>query len=147
MSDEKSQRIAWQLAIAGFVPFGVLAVLAFYLGQTHPLFSLLIEGLRSYGAVILSFLGGIRWGLALNDNEQAGRFFALAVVPAIIGWLALFAPDIAGLIVLIAAFGAQGAWDSFSFHADPKRLWFARLRIAITCLVAVSLVVALLAFR
>ena len=146
MSDEKNQRIAWQLAVAGLLPFSALAVLAFLLGQTHPLFALLIEALRSYGAVILSFLGGIRWGLALNGGEKAGQAFALSVIPAIVGWLALFAPDIGGLIILIAAFGAQGAWDSFFFHGDAKRMWFARLRIVITSLVVVSLIVALLAF-
>ena len=54
--------------------------------------------LTAYGAVILSFLGGIHWGLAIagsgadgRKNETSSRL-VLSVVPSLIGWGALFLP-------------------------------------------------------
>lgn len=146
MTDEKTRSRAWQLSLAGYAPFAGLALAALFVGQTHPLFSVIVDALRTYAAVILSFLGGIRWGLALNGGEAAPRQLAISVLPSIFGWLALFLPPVAGLVALVAAFAAQGAWDSFSFHAGERFIWFARLRIVLTCLVAVALIVALLAF-
>ena len=48
----------------------------------------------AYGAVILSFLGGIRWGAALRGiGASQRRFdFAISVIPSLAGWAALLIP-------------------------------------------------------
>ena len=143
---QRGQRLAWLLALAGFLPFAALALAAILLGKGHPAHGLLVDAFRTYGAVILSFLGGIRWGMAVKaDGAVGGRDFALSVLPSRAAWFSLFAPDAAGLAILLVAFLAQGAWDSLSFHAGAAPAWFARLRIWLTVLVAAAHGAALLA--
>lgn len=137
---------AWQLAIAGAVPFVLLAIAAFVLGQKNPVFTVLVDSLRTYGAVILSFLGGIRWGMALQAGEKRSWNLICSVAAPLVAWLAFFLTAASGIILLLVAFAGQGAWDSLSFHHDTEKNWFARLRIAMTCIVAASLLVTLLAF-
>lgn len=76
--------------------------------------------LIAYGAVILAFLGGVHWGLALIDPDntaidpptsgQNRMRLVLGVVPALIGWFALlstsFLPPNLSLGVIIAGFVA-----------------------------------------
>ena len=60
-------------------------------------------------------------------------------------WLAFFLTPVTGIILLLIAFSGQGAWDSLSLHRDNRKGWFARLRTIMTCVVAASLLIALLA--
>ena len=53
-------------------------------------------GLRAYGAVILSFLGGIQWGLAIRNSDGNARtrqgltpILTVSIVPSLIGWTGL----------------------------------------------------------
>ena len=63
-----------------------------------------------YGAVILSFLGGIQWGFALHAKagEGGGGRLVWSVVPSLVAWGAVLAPPIAGPPVLAA--GVLAAW-------------------------------------
>jgi hypothetical protein len=71
----------------------------------------MLSALMAYSAVILAFLGGVHWGLAL-DVEQPRRIarlqLILGVVPSLIGWgallLAMAFPPEAGLALLIFGF-------------------------------------------
>lgn len=42
-----------------------------------------------YGAVILSFLGGLWWMAALLGGLQSPLVYALAIAPSLVGWSAL----------------------------------------------------------
>ena len=74
----------------------------------------MLWALMAYGAVVLSFLGGVHWGFALAPGtvEQSGRTerwrLLFGVMPSLIGWVALLAPLAlpawTGLCVLIAGF-------------------------------------------
>ena len=63
------RRIAWILTFAGAIPFAVATGFLFA-GDSHVRVPA-IAALVTYSAVVLSFLGGIEWGLALR--EEAGR--------------------------------------------------------------------------
>ena len=140
-----ARRIAWMLALAGFIPFAVLAGGIAILPQHHPLSPTLSDAVRTYAAVILSFLGGIRWGMALTRTPPDGRDIAISVAPSLAGWFALFFPPAASFGLLLLAVCAQGAWDSLSIHAGLGPRWFAKIRIVLTILVAAALAVALTA--
>ena len=104
--------LAVALGVAGLAPFILLGLLA--LGpevlQARRMTLLLV----AYGAVILSFLGAVHWGLALAQQDVVAPHgerarFLLGVAPALIGWVALALPLIdlpswSGLLVLIAGF-------------------------------------------
>ena len=144
--------LAWILALAGAVPF---AVATFAL--TSPSSQVRVPAIAAmvtYAAVILSFLGGIEWGLALREDSLGAssasreRFRAAAllvsVVPSLAGWGVLWLPSphwqlgaSLGLFVAVWAvdlgFARQGLLPS----------WFVNLRTAVTALVSVLLGVAL----
>ena len=137
---------ALQLGLAGLIPF-VAAALSLWvpLPGLEP-----AQGLRlglAYGAVILSFLGGVRWGAALrplSERRQAVEF-AVSVLPSLAGWLALLLPDIPALCLLIVGFLLQALWDVTSVETGKLPSWFGRLRMLLTAGAVLSLVAMLAA--
>jgi hypothetical protein len=137
--------MAWTIAFFGLIPFAAFVLALLILGHFHPLHATLVDSFRLYSAVMLSFLGGIRWGLALREDSGDVRDLLFSIVPVIFGWAAMLLPVSYSLLVLLVAFCGQGAWDSFSFHRGIAPEWFAHLRIVMTLLVAFAHVVAFLA--
>jgi hypothetical protein len=133
------------LGLAGAIPFVALA-LAAIAGQDMVLGLATMPALIGYGAVILSFLGGIRWGLAMPDPRGAAQAAGLvqSVLPSLLAWAALLAPPTAGLVMLCLGFVAQGVADR-AFGSPLAPAWFARLRTLLTAIVAVSLLAAIAA--
>lgn len=137
---------ALMLGLAGLIPFAAGA-----LSQWLPLPLLTGEtGLRlivAYGAIILSFLGGVRWGTALGpfDVRRQGLEFAASVLGSLAGLAAVFLAVIPALALLIAGFLMQALWDVTSVEAGRLPQWFGKLRMMLTAGAVVSLVVALVA--
>lgn len=100
-----------------------------------------------YGAIILSFLGGIRWGTAIGpyDTGRQTTEFSASVLGSLAGLAAVFLPAIPALALLIAGFLMQGLWDVMSVDSGRLPNWFGRLRMILTAGAVVSLVAALLA--
>jgi hypothetical protein len=113
--------IAVLLSVAGLIPFLVMGAVVLLDPLDTPI---AIEGLVTYGAVILSFIGAVHWGFALRDTAHpAGgvpltpaalgaerQLLVFGVVPALIGWAALLvmlhfaAPALALFILLVGFF-------------------------------------------
>ena len=134
------------LGLAGLVPFAVGA-----LSLWTPLPVVTAElGLKlvvTYGAVILSFLGGIRWGTAIGpyDGRRQGLEFSTSVLGPLAGLAAVFLPAVPGLTLLIAGFLLQALWDVTSVESGRLPQWFGRLRMVLTAGAVVSLIAALVA--
>jgi hypothetical protein len=133
------------LGILGLVPFVVLS-LAIIAGRDLPLFEdadSLRVALVGYGVVILSFLGGVRWGLAITQTEagnaKANRDFVIAVVPALIGWFAWFQPSPADLWWLAVAHIILGLLDYGLACRIIVPEWHGRLRLALAAIAALCL--------
>jgi hypothetical protein len=119
--------LAIVLGVAGLIPFIVCGLGAVSVDAVSS--ARMMTALIGYGAVILSFLGGVHWGFALRGFALGGiaaappapvtvagnRFvtaerarLVLGVVPSLIGWVALLLLmirlDWAALAVLIAGF-------------------------------------------
>ena len=141
--NDRMPRSALWLGLAGVIPFWA-AALAFLLTGAGPGF-FLHAGL-AYGAVILSFLGGIRWGEALKGRGERERalLFALSVLPSLAGWAGLILPAIPGVSLLIAGFLLQALWDVISVQRGELPGWFARLRMWLTTLAVTALLLILL---
>jgi hypothetical protein len=111
--------------------------------------TLLVLGLQSlffYSAAILSFLGGIRWGMAIAAEPQSPHplTLMLGVFAALIAWTALviaFQPSVA-LLMLIGAFGLHLLWDLASVRAGIVVSWYAQLRTLATVGAVVALALA-----
>ena len=99
------------------------------------------RALAAYGAVILSFVGAIHWGMAASrprDSGTAGTFIA-SVVPALVGWAALLLPPGApALSLLVVSFPAWLVWERRHLQrALPP--WLRRLRLELTAGATVAL--------
>ncbi len=138
--------MALWLGLAGLIPF-----LAGALSLWMPLPVLQPEmGLKlaiTYGAIILSFLGGIRWGTAIGpyDAHRQARELATSVLGSLAGLAAVFLPPIPALTLLVAGFLMQGLWDVTSVEAGRLPTWFGKLRMILTAGAVVSLIATLLA--
>ena len=88
---------ALRLGYAGLVPFVLGAVLVWLVrADVHAYVAL---ALSAYAAVILSFLGGIHWGLAMRLDAPPPRVLWWGVVPSLVAWPAAVMPPDAGLVV------------------------------------------------
>lgn len=133
------------IGLAGLIPFVFIAG-AICVGASLPLHgagAALVRALIVYAAVILSFLGGVRWGVALGFDEKAAkREFVIAVAPSLAGWFAALCPPTTGLWVLCVAFVGLGAFDYASFAGGAAPDWYRRLRVGLTAVAALSLLLA-----
>lgn len=129
-------RLALLAGYAGLLPFalGLGLVLAGF-GDTG------VNVLRAYGAVILSFVGAIHWGLALTGRDPRQHIYAWSVVPALVAWVALLLPAPAGLVLLA---GGLIGWRILETRLWPGVLpgWFERLRHHLTLGAGIMLVLA-----
>lgn len=134
--------VAAALGYGGLIPFAAGALVCWVGGDIGATGA---QVLRAYSAVILAFLGGVPWGLALASETNAlGERLTVGVVPALVAWIALLLPVATALGVLVGAFAALYAWDARrNLRGTPT--WFGRLRRHLTAGVVGCLLLALLA--
>ena len=106
MPSSRIARLAYGLGAAGLLPQGAV-ILALLAGGSSLRFMATVLGF-AYPALILSFLGGVWWGLAARAPERApGWLWVVAVVPSLIAFAACF-PLAAGGCWPVASLTAVG---------------------------------------
>ena len=146
------------LALAGIVPFAGCALGALSTGDVAEANYWLLA-LCGYGAVILSFLGGVHWGFVLGavrpDDTTAAPLhtryrLVLGVLPALGGWAAILVTFIGqtviALAILIAGFLAFVGAESELRRRGLVPPGYLLMRWIVTAVVVVILG-AVLAFR
>lgn len=129
--------------IAGLIPFWVLA-LSSVLPTGIPALIALI-GFVTYGAVILSFVGAIWWGLAAAaPGGPKAMMFLWSVIPALIGWFATLVATDLGVLILAAGFLLQWLFDAGLVTSHPEMMprWVFKLRTLLTAGVLIAATVA-----
>jgi len=127
-------RAALLPGLLGLTPFWALALSTVAGAGIDPL--LAVTALIMYGAIILSFVGALWWGLAIHAPANAPRnaLFVWSVIPALIGWFATLAlPDV-GLRMLMAGLALQWVLDGMLMRKVPELIpgWMFRLRTMLT---------------
>jgi hypothetical protein len=133
------------------VPFAACAVVLLFgkslgINEFRPL---ALQALTTYAAIIVSFLGGIQWGIGvatLEDQPQTARsLFLLSVVPSLMAWSMLFLPP-SGSRVIVAVFLVGFVWviDALLHVQQVIPAWFFRLRSIVSCAVLAFLIAALI---
>ena len=136
------QAALW-LGAFGAIPFVGLAAGGHLLGDAWR--DAVVLALTAYGAVILSFLGGIHWGLAMAGTGSAVgdtpsfRRLALSVLPSLIGWVSLLIPAAFGLPVLAVAFAGMLFLDHLASRRREVPAWYLGLRWPLTLAVIASI--------
>ena len=95
--DSPMPETALRLAHAGLAPFVLGAALVWIVNaQAHPYATM---ALSAYAALVISFLGGIHWGLAMRQSAPPASLFVWGVLPAPLAWVAVMMPASAGLVI------------------------------------------------
>ena len=133
------------LGIIGVTPFAIGALAAAFTPEVKPETG---AALLAYGAVILSFLGGIRWAFAvLEDGEAGWSAYSMSVLPILVAWLGAAAgPGPVGILILAIALGL---WY-FAERAAPPAIvlpgWYMRQRGMLTAIAVLALIIAAIAW-
>ena len=145
MFRQSPPQVPMALMFGGIVPFVSSAGLMLVWREDLALLNLAALWLLVYAAVILSFLGGVRWGVEIAKRERP-RFAELgpSVLGALAGWGLVMAGFQHGMQTWI--FASMGAALVLHFLYDsisPELpFWYRRMRLWPTLGAALSLALA-----
>ena len=125
-----------RLGNAGLAPFVLLTALIWLVdSELLPFVSIALGG---YAAAIVSFLGGVHWGIGFMKGEAAQRFhFVWGVVPSLVAWLALMMPAQAALPLLGMVLVACYVVDRQTYPAVGLSGWLP-MRLSLTVVATLS---------
>ena len=145
------------LSLLGLAPFIGCGLVA--LGPHAASADRMLTALIAWGALVLAFTGGLHWGMVLREagpapstssDRQPHARIGMAVLPLILGWVALLLPLVAaawlGLLLLIAAYIATLAVEhrfAGRFVLPSGYVW---LRWGFT-IVAVAMLISVMTLR
>ena len=140
-SDDRIPMAALIPGVLGLIPFWGLALLV-----AMPLnipAELAMFALVTYGAIILTFVGAIWWGLAVHapDGTPRSWMFIWSVIPSLIGWSGVLISDVAGIPMIMIGLLMQWALDLAVHRACPA--WFPAWVVKLRTLLTVAAVIAL----
>ena len=136
--DKAAENLAKILGFSGLIPF-VIAIVSFSFNVDK---IRVLEIIIVYGYTIITFLGGIYWGVGLNIKIGAKKYFFISTLPTIFVLISLlfplsFIPKIIYLICILNFF----LYLEFSFLQTlnlPK--WFLFLRIKLNIFLTLLLI-------
>lgn len=133
------------LGLSGLIPFVALAAAS--LAGPAPWDARALAGLTGYGATILAFMGGCRWGFAAAGLGAGPRWTALAlsVVPSLWAWVALALPHPWSLAMLAAGLAFLYLADVVLTAQGGAPGWWPALRRPLTLVACLSLAAAMAA--
>jgi hypothetical protein len=133
------------LGYAGLLPFVACAALILWAPEEATR-HVAGRALVGYGAVILSFLGGVHWGLVLRGGATRGAgMLAIGVLPSLVGWAALLLPFDAAAAVQAGAFGGLWLYEHRVLGPAVLPPAYLALRRSLTLVVIAALGLALMA--
>lgn len=132
----------WVIALLALSPFPITAVLYGY-GPTARMTASL-TALLQWSAVVLSFLGGVRWGMETREPSPRPMRQVFSAMCAVAGWVILMsrnhAPDTWVILGFMVAFLIQWLFD----HQTPDTpTRYPMLSTAMTGAACVSLALCL----
>jgi len=92
---------AWALGMAGLLPFVAGAAGLWLLSPEWA--GLAALALLTYAAVIVSFLGGIHWGLAMPLAQTRRGLLIWGLLPSLLAWAGLLLNSVWGLLLMAAS--------------------------------------------
>ncbi|RXF75521.1 DUF3429 domain-containing protein [Hansschlegelia zhihuaiae] len=137
--DREIPTLPLALGLAGLAPFIALA-LAVALQHRDLVGIDAGAALLFYGATILSFLGGVHWGLALRHPSATTRagLYVVAMMPPLWAWAGLLVGGAAGLGLMAAGLAAHGILDGVRSGRFATPRWYPRLRILLAALSTIA---------
>lgn len=144
MSDNNPQApLIRQLGHAGLVPFVLLAATVWLVdAELQPWAAI---AMAAYAALIVSYLGGIHWGLAWaqpgTPEAPTRQHLLWGVAPSLLAWPGVLMPPHAGLVWLALALVLCYLVDRRLYPAAGVGQWLT-LRFRLTAVATLSCLVA-----
>ena len=127
--------LAHRLGYAGVLPLAAGALLVWLVWpEAHPYATAALAG---YAAVIVSFLGGIHWGVAFAREDAQAAWWLWGVTPSLLAWIAVLMPPSSGLVVLGVMFIVCYAVDRRLYPVYGLARWLT-LRFRLSAMAALS---------
>ncbi|MBI3285358.1 MAG: DUF3429 domain-containing protein [Burkholderiales bacterium] len=144
--DNLNQRLVIRIGIAGLVPFILLTPICWLV---HPdWLGYFIRAQLSYGIAILSFLGGLHWGVALlhgaKDEQETKKSLLWGVIPTLIAWCSMINMGV-GFLVQIVGFIVAYQVDRRLYLGYAMPVWFIHLRLQLTRVMVGALLLTFIA--
>ncbi|XP_074640972.1 transmembrane protein 69-like [Tubulanus polymorphus] len=127
---------ALTLGLSGLIPFVAVPGCMIFMQTYCPE---LAFAQVAYGASILSFLGGVRWGLTLHTGGQIQpnwHNLGYSVMPSLVAWTGLMLPHTFSALTLIGGLGMVAYFDTV-MRGYPD--WFKALRFILSFFAVLSL--------
>lgn len=125
------------LGLAGLLPFLASLAAAWIAPIAWQIIA--VRAFLAYGAVILSFLGGIQWGVAMcREGSDASAFkirMLLAMVPSLVAWSALLLHPFTAAWVLALGFVLVRLHEVSRNGRSSLPVWYHALRRPLTLVV------------
>ena len=132
MFRQSPPQVPMALMFGGVIPFASSAGAMFVFRDDLAMMNLAALWLLVYSAIILSFLGGVRWGAEIAKRERP-RFAELgpSVLGALVGWGMVMAVFQHGMQTwLFAGMGAALTLHYLYDGISPELpLWYRRMRL------------------
>lgn len=136
-----------KLGHAGLIPFVLLAAMVWLVDVDLQPWAAM--AMAAYAALIVSYLGGIHWGLAWKLAEAPGNLPSGAlrnhllwgVTPSLLAWPGVLMPPHAGLVWLALALALCYLVDRRLYPAAGVDRWLT-LRFRLTAVAALSCLIA-----
>ena len=121
---------ARMLGYAGILPFAALALVHAF--TANGLQEMASTAFLAYGAVILSFIGGIGWGVATRSSNDLVSSLLMSVWPSLWGFTFLLWPGgTTSVAAMLLGFMLMGVAD-WLFPGPGSAAWMTPLRIRLS---------------
>jgi len=130
---------ARQLGYAGALPFVAGALAALPVSGFLRDWGVLL--LIDFGAIILSFMGGVHWGAAMLREDPSLAPLGKSVAPSLLALVAVLIGGRVGLLLLAAGFAGLLYSDETETAAGRLPAWYPSLRRPLSAIVIGALFV------
>ena len=129
------------LGVAGLIPF-VTGGFLVWLPQLQNIAPTIPPLVFFYAALIVSFLGGVRWGAAMQNattGTMLARELCASVIPTLITLVCYILSLPAALTMLLILIISQGLVDILAVRQKKLVEWYAPLRLLLSAVASASL--------
>ena len=129
------------LGVSGLIPF-VAGGFLVWLPQSQNIAPTIPPLVFFYGALIVSFLGGVRWGAAMQNaitGAALTRELCASVIPTLITLVCYILSLPAALAMLLILTISQGLVDVLAVRQQKLVEWYAPLRLLLSAVAGASL--------
>ena len=133
------------LGYVGLIPF--VAMSAFLLVFPESLYKETVTfSLLAYGVTIISFLGAIHWGIAMQQDTPNRFLLMWGVIPSLLGWISLLLSSMSGLLLLTATIWLCFVVDYKIYPKFGLAHWLS-MRFVLTAVASISIALSVIFFR